>query len=198
MLHSSLKEKYVPNKVSECIPQCITLGPFCKNTATDLMGSQKEQILAIVSFPLFKDILFIDILKTGKKEKEKKSLLFYPTYYFDLFLKKYVTLKRRALILFLPQVYHISRNTWFKMETRMIKNVCAPAVVLGERIVIVGGESEPGGRWAGHGRATSCGKRVTSRPTLFHKTLFKSTSLLLGECGPLAKVLFSSRSFSLS
>lgn len=28
------------------------------------------------------------------------------------------------------------------METRMIKNVCAPAVVLGERIVIVGGEFE--------------------------------------------------------
>jgi hypothetical protein len=27
------------------------------------------------------------------------------------------------------------------METRMIKNVCAPAVVLRERIVIVGGES---------------------------------------------------------
>ncbi|XP_040586491.1 kelch-like protein 38 isoform X2 [Mesocricetus auratus] len=40
----------------------------------------------------------------------------------------------------LVQVYHISRNTWFKMETRMIKNVCAPAVVLGERIVIVGGQ----------------------------------------------------------
>ncbi|XP_057590164.1 kelch-like protein 38 [Hippopotamus amphibius kiboko] len=39
----------------------------------------------------------------------------------------------------LIQVYHISRNMWFKMETRMIKNVCAPAVVLGERIVIVGG-----------------------------------------------------------
>ncbi|XP_017535795.2 kelch-like protein 38 [Manis javanica] len=39
----------------------------------------------------------------------------------------------------LIQVYHISRNTWFKMETRMIKNVCAPAVVLGEQIVIVGG-----------------------------------------------------------
>ncbi|XP_048215076.1 kelch-like protein 38 isoform X2 [Perognathus longimembris pacificus] len=39
----------------------------------------------------------------------------------------------------LIQVYHISRNTWFKMETRMIKNVCAPAVVLGQRIVIVGG-----------------------------------------------------------
>ncbi|XP_060051422.1 kelch-like protein 38 isoform X2 [Erinaceus europaeus] len=39
----------------------------------------------------------------------------------------------------LIQVYHIVRNTWFKMETRMIKNVCAPAVVLGERIVIVGG-----------------------------------------------------------
>ncbi|XP_008579518.1 PREDICTED: kelch-like protein 38 [Galeopterus variegatus] len=42
----------------------------------------------------------------------------------------------------LIQVYHISRNTWFKMETRMIKNVCAPAVVLGERIIIVGGEFE--------------------------------------------------------
>ncbi|XP_008054938.1 kelch-like protein 38 [Carlito syrichta] len=39
----------------------------------------------------------------------------------------------------LIQVYHISRNSWFKMETRMIKNVCAPAVVLGERILIVGG-----------------------------------------------------------
>ncbi|XP_006879528.1 PREDICTED: kelch-like protein 38 [Elephantulus edwardii] len=39
----------------------------------------------------------------------------------------------------LIQVYHISRNTWFKMETRMIKNVCAPAVVLGEWLVIVGG-----------------------------------------------------------
>ncbi|XP_062935461.1 kelch-like protein 38 isoform X2 [Cynocephalus volans] len=39
----------------------------------------------------------------------------------------------------LIQVYHISRNTWFKMETRMIKNVCAPAVVLGEQIIIVGG-----------------------------------------------------------
>ncbi|XP_059021664.1 kelch-like protein 38 isoform X2 [Mustela lutreola] len=39
----------------------------------------------------------------------------------------------------LIQVYHISRNTWFKMETRMIKNVCAPAVVLREKIVIVGG-----------------------------------------------------------
>ncbi|KAM4864626.1 kelch-like protein 38 isoform 2-T2 [Thomomys bottae] len=38
----------------------------------------------------------------------------------------------------LIQVYHISRNTWFKMETRMIKNVCAPAVVLGQHIVIVG------------------------------------------------------------
>lgn len=37
------------------------------------------------------------------------------------------------------KVYHISRNTWYKMETRMIKNVCAPAVVLGEKIIIVGG-----------------------------------------------------------
>ena len=52
-------------------------------------------------------------------------------------------MKYGATIIFLFQVYHIARNTWFKMETRMIKNVCAPAVVLGERIVIVGGESEP-------------------------------------------------------
>ncbi|XP_027709860.1 kelch-like protein 38 [Vombatus ursinus] len=39
----------------------------------------------------------------------------------------------------LIQVYHISRNTWFRMETRMIKNVCAPAVVLRSQIIIVGG-----------------------------------------------------------
>ncbi|KAM6171782.1 kelch-like protein 38 [Erethizon dorsatum] len=39
----------------------------------------------------------------------------------------------------LIQVYHIARNTWFKMETRVVKNVCGPAVLLGERIVIVGG-----------------------------------------------------------
>ncbi|XP_001511776.2 kelch-like protein 38 isoform X1 [Ornithorhynchus anatinus] len=39
----------------------------------------------------------------------------------------------------LIQVYHLSRNTWFRMETRMIKNVCAPAVVLRDRIIIVGG-----------------------------------------------------------
>lgn len=38
----------------------------------------------------------------------------------------------------------------------MIKNVCAPAVVLGERIVIVGGESEPRtAREAGHKLGTS-------------------------------------------
>nr|XP_003467433.1 kelch-like protein 38 [Cavia porcellus] len=39
----------------------------------------------------------------------------------------------------LIQVYHIARNTWFTMETRVVKNVCGPAVLLGERIVIVGG-----------------------------------------------------------
>lgn len=59
------------------------------------------------------------------------------------YLKKIpIPLKYNVVILFLLQVYHLSRNTWFKMETRMIKNVCAPAVVLGERIVIVGGEFE--------------------------------------------------------
>ncbi|KAM9166726.1 kelch-like protein 38 isoform 1-T3 [Pangshura tecta] len=39
----------------------------------------------------------------------------------------------------LIQVYHISRNMWFRMETRMVKNVCAPAVVIGDQIIIVGG-----------------------------------------------------------
>ncbi|XP_021149966.1 kelch-like protein 38 isoform X3 [Columba livia] len=37
------------------------------------------------------------------------------------------------------QVYHVSRNTWFRMETRVVKNVCAPAVVIGDQIIIVGG-----------------------------------------------------------
>ncbi|KAF7246808.1 Kelch-like protein 38 [Varanus komodoensis] len=39
----------------------------------------------------------------------------------------------------LIQVYHVTRNMWFRMETRMVKNVCAPAVVIGDRIFIVGG-----------------------------------------------------------
>ncbi|XP_042322114.1 kelch-like protein 38 [Sceloporus undulatus] len=39
----------------------------------------------------------------------------------------------------LIQVYHVSRNMWFRMETRMVKNVCAPAVLIGDRIYIVGG-----------------------------------------------------------
>nr|XP_033785663.1 kelch-like protein 38 [Geotrypetes seraphini]XP_033785664.1 kelch-like protein 38 [Geotrypetes seraphini] len=39
----------------------------------------------------------------------------------------------------LIQVYHVYRNMWFRMETRMVKNVFAPAVVIGDRIVIVGG-----------------------------------------------------------
>ncbi|XP_063307148.1 kelch-like protein 38 [Pelobates fuscus] len=37
------------------------------------------------------------------------------------------------------QVYNIARNMWFRMETRMVKNVCAPAVVIGEKILIIGG-----------------------------------------------------------
>ncbi|XP_006000865.1 kelch-like protein 38 isoform X2 [Latimeria chalumnae] len=36
-------------------------------------------------------------------------------------------------------VYNVSRNMWFRMETRMVKNVCAPAVIIGDRIFIVGG-----------------------------------------------------------
>ncbi|KAG9478685.1 kelch-like protein 38 [Eleutherodactylus coqui] len=39
----------------------------------------------------------------------------------------------------LIQVYHVFRNMWFRMETRMVKNVCAPAVVIGEKIIIIGG-----------------------------------------------------------
>lgn len=29
---------------------------------------------------------------------------------------------------------------WFRMETRVVKNVCAPAVVIGDQIIIVGGK----------------------------------------------------------
>ncbi|XP_041045706.1 kelch-like protein 38 [Carcharodon carcharias] len=39
----------------------------------------------------------------------------------------------------LIQVYNISRNMWFRMETRMVKNICAPAAVIGDKIIIVGG-----------------------------------------------------------
>lgn len=42
--------------------------------------------------------------------------------------------------LFICQVYHVSRNMWFRMETRVVKNVCAPAVVIGDQIIIVGGK----------------------------------------------------------
>ncbi|GCC23783.1 hypothetical protein chiPu_0002181 [Chiloscyllium punctatum] len=39
----------------------------------------------------------------------------------------------------LIQVYNVSRNMWFRMETRMVKNICAPAAVIGDRIIIIGG-----------------------------------------------------------
>ncbi|KAM6909801.1 kelch-like protein 38 [Xenentodon cancila] len=39
----------------------------------------------------------------------------------------------------LIQVYHIGRNLWSKMENRTVKNVSAPAVVLDEKIYIIGG-----------------------------------------------------------
>lgn len=38
------------------------------------------------------------------------------------------------------QVYHISRNLWSMLETRTIKNVCAPAAVIEDKIYIIGGE----------------------------------------------------------
>ncbi|XP_006794983.1 kelch-like protein 38 [Neolamprologus brichardi] len=37
------------------------------------------------------------------------------------------------------QVYHIARNMWSKMENRTVKNVSAPAVVMDEKIYIIGG-----------------------------------------------------------
>ncbi|XP_047216369.1 kelch-like protein 38 [Girardinichthys multiradiatus] len=39
----------------------------------------------------------------------------------------------------LIQVYHIGRNMWSKMENRTVKNVSAPAVVVDEKIYIIGG-----------------------------------------------------------
>lgn len=38
------------------------------------------------------------------------------------------------------QVYHISRNLWSRLETRTVKNVCAPAAVIEDKIYIVGGK----------------------------------------------------------
>ncbi|XP_016370406.1 kelch-like protein 38 [Sinocyclocheilus rhinocerous] len=39
----------------------------------------------------------------------------------------------------LIQVYHISCNLWSRLETRTVKNVCAPAAVIEDKIYIVGG-----------------------------------------------------------
>lgn len=38
------------------------------------------------------------------------------------------------------QVYHIARNLWSKLETRTVKNVCAPAAVIDDKIYIIGGK----------------------------------------------------------
>ncbi|XP_076864694.1 kelch-like protein 38 isoform X3 [Brachyhypopomus gauderio] len=38
----------------------------------------------------------------------------------------------------LIQVYHIPRNTWSRLETRTVKNVCAPATVIEDKIYIIG------------------------------------------------------------
>ncbi|XP_034466711.1 kelch-like protein 38 [Hippoglossus hippoglossus] len=37
------------------------------------------------------------------------------------------------------QVYHIARNMWSKMENRTVKNVSAPAVIMDDKIYIIGG-----------------------------------------------------------
>ncbi|XP_048881055.1 kelch-like protein 38 [Brienomyrus brachyistius] len=39
----------------------------------------------------------------------------------------------------LIQVYHIGRNLWSRLETRTVKNVCAPAAVIEDKIYIIGG-----------------------------------------------------------
>lgn len=38
------------------------------------------------------------------------------------------------------QVYHIARNLWSRLETRTVKNVCAPAAVIEDKIFIIGGK----------------------------------------------------------
>lgn len=80
----------------------------------------------------------------------------------------------------------------------MIKNVCAPAVVLGERIVIVGGEFEQRITRLDTNLAPPMEKGSLIDRCCPTNSVFKSTSIQLGECGQLDKVLFSSRSFSLS
>nr|XP_055067916.1 kelch-like protein 38 [Misgurnus anguillicaudatus] len=37
------------------------------------------------------------------------------------------------------QIYHIGRNLWCRVENRTVKNVCAPAAVIDDKIYIVGG-----------------------------------------------------------
>lgn len=44
------------------------------------------------------------------------------------------------MFLVCQQVYHISRNLWSRLETRTVKNVCAPAAVIEDKIYIIGGE----------------------------------------------------------
>lgn len=78
----------------------------------------------------------------------------------------------------------------------MIKNVCAPAVLLGERIVIVGGEFEQRVVRLDTNLASLMEKGSLIDQRFLQDSLFKSTSIQLGECGRLDKVLSSSRSFS--
>lgn len=52
-----------------------------------------------------------------------------------------LSVKQTELMLVVcSQVYHISRNLWSRLETRTVKNVCAPAAVIEDKIYIIGGE----------------------------------------------------------
>lgn len=45
-----------------------------------------------------------------------------------------------CLFVVCQQVYHIARDLWSSLETRTVKNVCAPAAVIEDKIYIIGGE----------------------------------------------------------
>ena len=59
--------------------------------------------------------------------------------YIDACAKHLHTIYSPSLPATSSKVYHISRNLWFKMENRTVKNISAPAAVIDDKIYIVGG-----------------------------------------------------------